>query len=211
LEKFFEKEGIKEKIVENMKELPSNTVTFLAELLGKVKELKIDILNEWISITPEFEKKPPSQQELLYHFERTINLPEQLAKKDNSHWVIAFDEFQIFAGLKIGTKSTLSILRKNFEKHNRVSYIISSSNIGLMQELILNIKSPFGANFFVEWIRPFDYETAKQFLIKNFRDEKIKIEQKAVDKIIDFTGGYPPYPNWFDEKCIQRNLLICKL
>jgi len=204
LERFFEKRGIKENIVENIKELPSRTVMFLAELLGKIKGLKMDILNEWLSITLEFEKKAPSQQELLDYFERTLNLPEELAKRSKSYWVISFDEFQIFASLKIGTKNTLSILRKNFENHKRISYIISGSNVGLMQELILNLKSPFGANFFIEWIGAFDYETSKQFLIKNFEDERVKVEEGAIDEIINFTGGYPAYLNWFGEKCIQK-------
>lgn len=200
LDEFFKKAGRKEKVIELFKLSSKELVLKLSSLLGGIKNLNLAFLEEWFSVVIEFEQKEkPSQQELLQLFEKTINLPEKLAEERRLHCVIVFDEFQSMKKFKLPGE-LLAILRRNMQKHKRVSYIVSGSNVGMMREMLLDLESPFGANFFVLWLGPFDKETAKEFLEKSFKEEGIKADKEAILEIVDFTGGNPAYLNWVGEK-----------
>lgn len=78
-----------------------------------------------------------------------LQVPERLAEALGLWIVVAIDEFQELAGLKVGRpgREVLPILRSAWQKHRRVAYVVSGSARQLMTDLVAAQRSPFFGHF----------------------------------------------------------------
>lgn len=211
IDAFVESEGLAEKVkrkaLEAVREGPSAAISALAEMSGRIESLGFkaarDYLEFSIKLREKQKKGPAGPAELFDYLEKTLNLPEQLGREYKKLFVVMLDEFQTTAAYSLGEQHFFAVMRRNTQRHERVSYFIAGSNIGMMKNIVLSPANPFGANFMVEWIKPFDAATSQLFLEKGFAKEKVRVAGEAVKKIVEFTGGHPAYLNWFGEKCVR--------
>lgn len=96
-----------------------------------------------------------------------LQLPEQLAAALKTHIVVAIDEFQELAELKVGrpARNVLPLLRSVWQLHHRVSYIVSGSARSLMTDLVTSQRSPFYGHFELLEIEGFSPLDAQALLI----------------------------------------------
>ncbi len=211
LDALFEKEGLinklKIKVMDGVRGAPANAIRALSELAGRTESLGIKVANDYLELAIRIREKQEVRKlegaELFDYIEKTINLPEQLAKKHGVFFTIMLDEFQTTAAYSKPDFDFFAVMRRNTQKHQRTNYVLCGSNIGLMKNIVLSPDNPFGANFLIEWINPFDAKTSKGFLQKGFAEARARVNEEAQTEIIAFTGGHPAYLNWFGEQCVK--------
>lgn len=209
LDKYFEKCGIRGKIKIKLSKLASSAkdkvILALSEVLGQVKSLELKAVEEYLALRIEFEKntleKMPNSKQLLKLFDDTLELAEKIGKERNLYWIVMLDEFQATGKFK-KPFDFLSAFRRHMEHQERIVYLLTGSNVGMMEDILL--RRPFGGHVPIEWIGPFDGETSQKFLRQRFNELQRKIGDEAIKEIIKFTHGNPAFLNWFGEQCCRK-------
>lgn len=209
LDRYFEHIGLGEKIKVKLSSLlveaKDKIVLTLSELLGRLRAMEMKTITDYLTFRIEFEKttmkERPSAQQLIKLFDDTVGLAEKVGNEKNLYWIIMLDEFQVM-GKFTKPFDFLSAFRRHLEHQKRIAYLLSGSNIGMMENILL--KRPFGGHIPIEWINPFDQNTATGFLQERFRGLNRIIMDDAVKEIVSFTHGHPAYLNWLGEQCCRE-------
>lgn len=209
LDKYFEKCGFKGKVKIKLGNLASSAkdkvVLALSEVLGQVKSLELKTVVEYLALRIEFEKNTQKDKleskQLMKLFDDTLTLAEKIGSEKNLYWIVMLDEFQTTGKFK-KPFDFLSAFRRHMEHQERVVYLLTGSNVGMMEDILL--RGPFGGHVPIEWIGPFDSEIAHKFLHQRFGELKRNIRDDAVKEIISFTHGNPAFLNWFGEQCCRE-------
>ncbi len=146
----------------------------------------------------------PSQAEFLFTInslldrklteeglELILDLPEKLGEELKIGYWIQIDEFQRYAN--IGLKNAVDIFRERIMLQERTSYLISGSAVGMMHNLLDKHDSPLFGHFENITVGPFDYATARQYLLLRFSKPSLVCPEILLNFVIDKTGGYPYY------------------
>ena len=128
---------------------------------------------------------------------------------------ILFDEFQIIKELNNQLTDFLWYMRSFIQTQNNISYIFSG-NISVKDNLIEEIagtNGAFGGRILTIEIKPFSYETTKNYLKE--RAEYLKFSDDGFEQFYNCTQGIPFYINVFgnllpkntplDTKTIKEN------
>jgi AAA+ ATPase superfamily predicted ATPase len=123
-----------------------------------------------------------------------LELPEQLASATGGHLVVAIDEFQELAGLAAGKKGAdpLPLMRSVWQRHRRVSYIVSGSARSLLVRLVTSEHSPFFQHFTLMDIGPFSETAAVELLVSASAPEG-PIDKRLARRAYETVGGNPFY------------------
>lgn len=123
-----------------------------------------------------------------------VQLPERLATALGLHIVVAIDEFQELAELRVGRPGTLvlPLLRSTWQHHRRVAYVISGSARTMLTELVASQRSPFFGHFSILEIPPFDRENAIALLQGGAPPER-PIPRAIAEHAFEVFGGNPFY------------------
>ncbi len=123
-------------------------------------------------------------------FEESLELPQKLAKRLKKRVVVVFDEFQEVAELE---EDVLPKMRATFQRHTDVCYVFVGSKRGMMEKIFRSTLSPF-YNFGMHvTLNKIPREEFKEFIRKKFENSGIKINDDAIDKILDVTECHPYY------------------
>lgn len=181
-------------------------ISALSETLGRLRAIELNSASDYLSLRVELAKSPerPSPRELAKLFEDTVELAERLGEEKDVYFVMMLDEFQHVANFKKPI-DFLSRFRRHMQHQKRVAYLLTGSNIGMMEKIMLG--RPMGGHVPVEWVGPFERATAYNFLKERFSALRRKVDDAALDEIVRFTGGYPAYLNWFGEQCCRETKL----
>lgn len=123
-----------------------------------------------------------------------LQIPEQLATALKIHIVVAIDEFQELAELKVGrpAKSVLPMLRAVWQRHQRVAYMVSGSARSMMTNLATSQRSPFFGHFDLLEIEGFSTSDAQALLIDGAVPGR-PISKTLAARAVDAIGGNPFY------------------
>lgn len=123
-----------------------------------------------------------------------VQLPERLATALDLHIVVAIDEFQELAGLRVGRPGleVLPLLRSLWQRHHRVAYVISGSARTMMTDLATSQRSPFFGHFSILEIAPFDRANAIALLTSGAPSDR-PIPRAIAERAFDVLGGNPFY------------------
>jgi Txe/YoeB family toxin of Txe-Axe toxin-antitoxin module len=209
LDNYFENAGLKSKIKVKLGNIAAATkdkiILALSEVLGQVNALEMSTVSDYLGFRIEFEKSTqkdrPSPQQLMKFFDDTMDLAEKIGKENNLYWILMLDEFQTTGKFK-KPFDFLSAFRRHMEHQERVVYLLTGSNIGMMEEILL--RRPFGGHIPIEWINSFDRETSRKFLKERFQELKRTIKDAVIEEIVSFTHGNPAFLNWFGEQCCRE-------
>ena len=149
-----------------------------------------------------------------------MELPQYLYdeyKDDINGVFLFFDEFQIIKELGDELTDFLWYMRSYIQKQNNVSYVFSGS-MSVKDSLIEEIagsNGAFGGRMLTIEIKPFSYETTKNYLSENA--DYLKFTDDGFDQFYNCTKGIPFYINTFgnllprnvslDENSVKENFI----
>ncbi len=208
LDAFFEHAGLANKIKVRLRDFIAGTkdkiISALSEALGRLRALEMKTASSYLELRLEFEKatsvRAPSPKEFMKMLDDTLDLAERLGEEMDRYFVLMLDEFQNVSKFRKPI-DFLPAFRRHMQAQRRVAYLLTGSNIGMMELLL---QRPFGGHIPLEWIGTFERGVAKDFLKERFEALGRGIDGKAIGEIVDFTGGHPAYLNWFGERCCRE-------
>jgi len=123
-----------------------------------------------------------------------IQIPERLAEALDLPIVVAIDEFQELADLRVGRPAhdVLPMLRSAWQKHRRVAYVISGSARRLMIDLVASPRSPFFGHFALLEVDAFAQADAIALLVEGAVPGHAVSRQLAA-RAVAIIGGNPFY------------------
>jgi len=139
-----------------------------------------------------------------------MELPQYLYdeyKDDINGVFLFFDEFQIIKELDDELTDFLWYMRSYIQKQNNVSYVFSGS-MSIKDSLIEEIagsNGAFGGRILTIEIKPFSYETTKNYL--NEKADYLKFTDDGFDQFYTCTKGIPFYINTFGN-LLPRNVVL---
>lgn len=171
-------------------------------LISDIRALKIDALNEATECLLELRANRFS--DLL--FTAIINFPEKLAQETGIYFVSIIDEFQEltdlnrFKPIKDTIGDIYAFLRANWQRHEKINYIIAGSKyiiagskISMMKELVASEHSPFFQHFKIIEINAFSKTDAKKMLAKLSEQASNPIPDEFAERMIELMGTNPFY------------------
>ena len=179
-----------------VREVFANSGLLFEQILRAVKELlpklrpKITVEESCYSFSID---KTSGTEDALLKLDEIMDLPEMLARKKKSRFVIFFDEFQEITRL---TKDPLSIerrLRATIQKQKNVSYVFSGSKQHLLEPMLLDETRPLyrlGQFRCLHLIPTKDYEP---FIRKNFRQIGSDVAADAMSAIMEAAQCIPQF------------------
>ncbi|BDB99771.1 AAA family ATPase [Saccharolobus caldissimus] len=117
---------------------------------------------------------------------------DEIADDNKKKLVIFLDEFQNIKRIKgfdIG-----SFLHDIYEWCKNTVLIVSGSFVGVTEEVLNQVEAEkpfFGRKFFKVYLERFNEDQSREFLIKGFEEEGIKIDEKIIEKAIKLFDGIP--------------------
>lgn len=122
--------------------------------------------------------------------ETTLSQLFDYLEKRKKKVIIAFDEFQEIASYP---EKAEAILRTYIQRLNNVKFIFSGSSNHLLQEMFYSAKRPFYQSCEVLVLEKINRKSYADFIKKLFNKNSKKIDQTAVDHILDFSKVYTYY------------------
>ena len=159
-------------------------ITGAAKLTAKVQDLEIAL---------GLPSENRSDDELLKY---ALQLPDVLAKKDNKHTVLVFDEFQ--EAIRIAGEDTLKVMRSYFQTQQDVAYLFLGSKEGMMNTIFGDKRQAFYRFATILPIPPVSAGAWEEYISRKFVEKKISVNDGAISEILARSGGHP-----------QDTMLLC--
>lgn len=123
-------------------------------------------------------------------------------KSKSKKIVIAIDEFQQIVSYP--EKNIEAILRTEIQSLNNACFIFSGSKKHLMQSVFMNSGRPFYQSTEMMNLNKINEADYINFILMKFRENKIKIEENAVKRILEFTNTYTYYVQYLCNKLFSN-------
>ena len=124
--------------------------------------------------------------------EDVLNIPLAFAK-EGQKIVVIFDEFQEIANFDLEAK-----MRSVIQHHSdKVSYIFMGSKKSLLHAMFLDKNRPFYKSVKHFKIKEIGKESWSEFITSKFQATNKEIEEIYINKIFEFTKGFPYYTQQF--------------
>ncbi len=162
--------------------------------LGSIEQigLKIDNFEVLINRYNDYLDQRLKTSEIL---ESVLDMPEKLAEDLKIKIVVMIDEFQYIRVLKEPFPDILRIMRSRFNQHKLVNYVISGSEIGILDKMLNDKNEPFYAFFRTIEIGSFNHEQSLDFLTKGLASEGISCDPEILETAYKITSGIPAWLN----------------
>lgn len=144
-------------------------------------------------------------EELKKHSEEILNLPEAIAKRKKTKFIIALDEFQNLATLK-DYEQFEKKLRAIWQRQKEVCYCLYGSKRHMLAEIFSNPSKPFfrfGDIMFLEKISLADWQV---FIQERFNSTGKKISVELALLIPDLMGCHSWYVQQFAHYTWQKTV-----
>lgn len=133
--------------------------------------------------------------------EQTLDEIFGFIEKQKKQVVIAFDEFQEVASYPEKAEATL---RTFIQLMKQVKFIFSGSSNHLLQEMFYSAKRPFYQSSEVLVLDKIDKEIYSRFITETFQKQAKKIDEDAVEAILDFSETYTYYTQICCNQCFSK-------
>lgn len=122
--------------------------------------------------------------------EMALRYPQVVASSKNVYFVVMIDEFQ--DTFKWGD-NFLKNFRRIVESQNRVAYAFSGSVTTVMKGLLYRKRSPFYRQLVEIEVGKLPTRPAREFVLSRLQKVGMKISNKGLDSVLEYSGGYPDY------------------
>jgi hypothetical protein len=132
-------------------------------------------------------------------FSSLLDFPEALARETKLSPVVMLDEFQEvlrfdgFKEVKSSVGELTKTLRARWQTHSRVLYLVSGSEMSLLESMISSPAAPLFGHLAPLRIGPFPADRARAFLVQKFSESATKLAPEMIDRLVELTGGHPFY------------------
>ncbi|EZQ11388.1 ATPase [Candidatus Acidianus copahuensis] len=186
-----------------LKEIVKKSMRSLREMLGAIKvSFSIPEINSRIEL---FLDKAEKGSKIGEEFSEVLDIPEILCEELGfERFIVIIDEFQYLRLAKQSMPELFHKMRSRWQFHKRVSYVISGSAVGMLEEIMSSKNEPFYQFFLIERVYPFTRDVSIEFLRKGFEVERVKYDLKNIDKIVDYVDGFPAWLNLIGIKVVMR-------
>jgi AAA+ ATPase superfamily predicted ATPase/Holliday junction resolvase len=164
--------------------------------VGRIQTLGISALNRGLLAFLEVRRNGGSLRD---QYRAIIDLPETLASETNIKFVVVFDEFQecaklnSFKNIKTTIGDVFKFFRANWQRHTNVAYLISGSEITLLEKIIQAESSPFFQHFNSMPVREFSFSDAFEMFSQLLAKSDYSMSDELLRKLIELTNGHPFY------------------
>jgi len=168
----------------------------LTMTVGRIQTLGISALNQGLLAFLEVRKNGSSLRD---QYRAIIDLPESLALETDTKLVVVFDEFQectklnSFKNIKTTIGDVFKFFRANWQRHTNVGYLISGSEITLLEKIIQMESSPFFQHFNSMQVREFSPSDAFEMFTQLLTKSGYAMSDELLRKLIELTNGHPFY------------------
>ncbi|MFW6048364.1 MAG: AAA family ATPase [Candidatus Natronoplasma sp.] len=121
--------------------------------------------------------------------ESALEFPQKVAEKKNTEMVIAMDEFQRIQTLNGDTLERL--FRSIIQEQDRVTYIFSGSQVGMLKEMFESGDKPFFKSTKMMELDKIPKEDFKTYIEKTFKNTDMDVNKTLINDILDLTDGHP--------------------
>lgn len=128
------------------------------------------------------------EDELL---ERSLEFPEEFARRYGANFVMTYDEFGDLA--KLDGEPLIKKMRSIFQLQERVVYLFAGSQESVMINLFTGSKQAFFRFAKVIEIGPLHQEALMRYIIERFREIGIELEEGIAKAIVLKTHAHPYY------------------
>jgi len=128
-------------------------------------------------------------RELLDSLEEVFNVPEKIAKKRKTNFVVVFDEFQEI--LNLDGERIEKLMRACFQHHHRVAYLFAGSKRHLIYSMVSDPNRAFyklGDIMNLQKIKPAEMMV---FLKKQFSKGPIKVTKNVLHYVLKISENVP--------------------
>ena len=109
----------------------------------------------------------------------------------NQPCLVAIDEFQQITNYP--EKNIEAILRTHIQRLSNTSFIFAGSERHIMQEMFLTAARPFYYSAELMELGPIEKSVYISFIVRNFEENKRKIDQETAKKVYDLFDGHTFY------------------
>lgn len=134
---------------------------------------------------------------------RWLQLPEDLCAAMDRKLIVAIDEMQELASLERRGFEPFPVMRSVWQRHERVSYVISGSAPTMLRELVTSRSSPFFQHFHLFELGPFARPDAIALLVDASPPDR-PIEAALAERVVDIVGGHPFYLQMVGEALVRE-------
>ncbi|MCK5797832.1 MAG: AAA family ATPase [Deltaproteobacteria bacterium] len=186
----------------------------LAKKLGVSCEALADNAREYRQAlvgAPAFSALPPSLRRVVLdvpemsleptHLPRLLHLVQELGEALNTHFLVAWDEFQALSRLEKGRRGfdIYPLLRSAWQVQDRVTYVVSGSERSLLRSLVSEERAPFFQHFAILELGPFANIDALK-LLRDAAPKGRKIPSGVAKQAQSILAGHPFYLQLFGEE-----------
>jgi uncharacterized protein len=166
--------------------------------LFKNIELKQEVEN--FEFILSFADRQPDEMRLL---NESIDFIDQFAVKNDRNMVVGFDEFGDLQ--KFNGNNLVKLFRSKIQIQKRSAYVFSGSYESVMNQLFVTPKSPFYRFARIINLGFIDGEVFKKHIKAKLQQYDLKINNEALDAILDFSKGHPYYTQLFTQQLVISN------
>ncbi len=131
--------------------------------------------------------------------ELCLGLPERLATALDRRCVVAWDEFQELARLRLRTEGdVLPLARAVWQRHQRTTYFVCGSERTMLRNLVTREHSPFFQHFELMELGPMPEAEAVALLRRSAPADR-PVPEPVARKAFQVLGGHPFYLQLFGE------------
>lgn len=204
LEDYMTQAGMRERLRVLLRESTSRVISSLGRLLGRIEKASLKLETKPLTAMLEVHLRAETGEiSFKRALEHSLDFPQELAKRNKRKIVIFIDEFQFISDLKVATPGILHVMRSHFQEHDSVAYVISGSSVGMLTRLIGDRQEPFYGFFLAQEVKPFNTQTATDFLQEGLRSEKVQADASAVNHVIAHIDGIPAWLNYVGAEAVR--------
>ncbi|BCS93785.1 AAA family ATPase [Metallosphaera javensis (ex Sakai et al. 2022)] len=196
--------------IQRAMDMTKGYVKQLRDLIGMVKvSFNIPELTGLMEVILD---KSEKNKDLSEEFSRVLDLPEVLAERFEIQRIIfVVDEFQYLKLARQAVPEIFHVMRSKWQFHRKVSYVISGSATGMLEELINSRSQPFYQFFYMTRITPFARDVSKEFLRTGFEAENLRVREEELDTIVDYVDGFPAWLNLVGIKMVVERRSVSEV
>jgi len=124
-------------------------------------------------------------------FSESIDFIDNYPKKYGGKIVCAFDEFGDIG--KLDGNKIIKMVRSKIQMQDHAAYIFSGSYGSVMETLFVKQNSPFFRFARIIHLGYIGRDEFKKYIADTLTNNDISLNDKFIDKILDFTKGHPYY------------------
>lgn len=182
-------ERITESVLNNKRMPFNNTIKAIKSGLGKaLKHIELKQVVKDFEFIVNFADSRIDESVLL---DNALDFPQEFARKQKTHLVLAFDEFGDL--LKLNGEALIKRMRSRFQLQEDVTYLFTGSQESIMEKLFANKKQAFYRFGRIIYLPELPKLDLSKYIAATFSRLGFYIADNVVDKIIHSVGAHPYY------------------